>query len=183
MAAMQTQSETRVKKRIHCTLEHESRHGSGLILNLSPSGIFVQTTQPAEPGTRVAIDFIDPEHSRPIELETAVVWRRRISPHMTGLNQSGMGLRLIDAPPEYRALVAKSAQPPLIDKAPREERPTGVGPLYDYVVRLGRSGGPRTRHIKICAPDMCTARSEALQRAGKDWDVVEISMRNDEPEV
>jgi hypothetical protein len=30
---------------------------------------------------------------------------------------------------------------------------------------------------------MCTARSEALRRAGKDWDVVEISMRGDEPEV
>jgi len=178
---MQTQSDSRVKKRIHCTLEHDARQGSGLILNYSRGGLFVQTAQPAAPGARVVIDFIDPAHSRPIELETSVVWRRRISPLMTGLNQSGMGLRLLDEPPAYRALVDTTLHPVLKGAIPRDDPPRVSGSMYEFVVRLGHSGGPRTRRIKLRAADTNTAQRDALRRAGAGWEVIEVSRSGGEP--
>jgi hypothetical protein len=102
---MQTQSEQRVRKRLPCTLSSEARSHNGMILNLSERGLFVQTSLPAKPGTLLNLDVLDPLHGDAIPLEATVVWRRRVTARMTGVTQSGMGLRLVSQPSEWQQML------------------------------------------------------------------------------
>ncbi len=170
---MQTHGDPRVKKRLPCTLEHADNRRSGLILNLSRSGIFVQTILPAEPGMLVNVDFCNPSHDRPIGLQAAVVWRRRVSTLMTGINQSGMGMRIQWPPSEYDALLAE-----ILPQPPAADQPRGDAPapgLLRYVVRLTQSGGPRSRLVTVHSESEQRACEQARAELSEGWTILEIS--------
>lgn len=183
---MQTQTEPRVRKRLPCTLSLEARQHNGMILNLSERGLFVQTSLPAEPGTLLDLDVRDPARGDAIPLQAAVVWRRRVSPRMTGMNQSGMGLRLLNRPTEWHSLIGglrgdaapgadaeRSAAEPGASPTSRDTRPTPA-PTRRFVVRLALSGGPRSRRLVVESEDEFAAQREALRRAGAGWTVLEV---------
>lgn len=184
---MQTQLDPRVKKRVPCTLNLAESQHAGLILNLSGHGMFVQTSLPAEPGTLIDIDFRDPSRDRAIALQAAVVWRRRVSPRMMGINQSGMGVRILSPTPAYGELVARilpsGPESRSVDPsgAPGTTRPTDVcsgaanAALRRYVVRLAQEGGPRSRRIVVRCDCEQRAREQALAEAGGDWSILEIA--------
>jgi len=177
---LQIQSEPRVKKRLQCTLELDARRHNGLILNLSEQGMFVQTSLPAEPGTVVGIDVRFPSQPEPIPVQAAVVWRRRVSPRMTGINQSGMGLRLVSPPTEYRALMADILEPVLKESAGQESEVSTQAPDADldcYVVRLAQKGGPRSRRLVVHSPSKQSACEAALEEVGEGWTILEIVER------
>lgn len=193
---MQTQAEPRIRKRLACTLNVEARQHNGLILNLSQRGLFVQTTLPAEPGTLLALDVRDPVRGEAIPLQAAVVWRRRVSPRMTGTNQSGMGLRLIERPDAWTTMLssllatdapgeARAADTAAATPAPA--RPAGATPTEApaspatgadarpvFCVRLAQAGGPRSRRMRVQGQDEIDAGKEALREAGEGWTVLEV---------
>lgn len=177
---MHVQSEPRVRKRLQCTLELEARRHSGLILNLSECGMFVQTSLPAEPGTLLGIDVRVPSHPEPIPVQAAVVWRRRVSPRITGINQSGMGLRLVSRPSEYRSMMADILEPVL--KESMTESSTRAGPepepnLDRFVLRLAQIGGPRSRRLVLESRSKQAACEAALEEVGHGWTILEIVKR------
>lgn len=183
---LQTEAEPRVRKRLSCMLSMEARRHNGLILNLSPRGLFVQTTLPAEPGTLLDLDVRDPVRGEAIPLQAAVVWRRRVSPRMTGVNQSGMGLRLIHRPPAWQAMMSGlledapetgSPRPEADTKCADSAEPAGEPPAPCYFVRLAEAGGPRSRRLLVQADTEDAACREALQRVGEGWTVLEIALR------
>lgn len=185
--SVQAHGDPRVKKRLHCTLAHEARKGPGLVLNLSSRGLFVQTSLLAEPGTLVDIDLQGPQTSESIPLQAAVVWRRRVSPRMTGMNQSGMGVRILSHTPEYDALVdgiltgsaAAVGAPSTGASTKPRSRAAAVDdtPQHSYVIRLGMPGTPRSRRIVVQGASEQVARSEATARAGSQWTILEISKK------
>jgi hypothetical protein len=189
---MQTQSEPRVRKRLPCTLSTEARSHSGMILNLSERGLFVQTSQPAEPGTLLNLDVLDPLRGDAIPLEVAVVWRRRVTRRMTGVNQSGMGLRLLSQPSEWQQMMCgllgegggfdgvatpdESCPDAANDaEAGGEARP--VRPAFAFDVRLAKPGSQRSRRIVVEADDEAEAGAEADRVAGNGWTILEIRRR------
>lgn len=198
---MQTQSEPRLRKRLHCTLSVDARRHNGLILNLSQRGLFVQTSMPAEPGTLLSIDVHDPIRGEEIPIQAAVVWRRRVPARMKGTNESGMGLRLVSRPDAWQQMmsgmleptpappdvVAGSAEPATSrvtkhsanpSTNPREPAPVvDPAPVSTFVVRLAQPGGPRSRRLWIQAATEQAARQEALARAGIGWTILELSRR------
>ena len=183
-------SGTRVKKRIPCTLDQDERQHSGMILNLSHGGVFVQTNFPAEPGSLVDLHFRGPKGDDFEALQAAVVWRKRISSHMLGTTQSGMGLRFLVAPSQYVDMIERIGEPngqaaTLEVNVPRREEgtdePAGSsalgtdGDTERYVVRLAQQGGPRTRQFVLDCSSEEAARTEALKRLGSGWTILEIS--------
>jgi hypothetical protein len=182
---MQTQTDPRVRKRLPCTLSVEARRHNGMILNLSARGLFVQTMLPAEPGTLLDLDVRDPACGTAIPLQAAVVWRRRVSPRMTGLNQSGMGLRLLTLPPEWRSMMngllgeasldGTAVAPDSEPSAPAAAAPAEHG--VEFVVRLARAGGPRSRRLLVRGETEADARERALRETGDGWDVLEVRRR------
>jgi len=182
---MQTQSEPRLRKRLHCTLNVDARRHNGLILNLSRRGMFVQTSMPAEPGTLLDIDVRDPVRGDDIPVQAAVVWRKRVPARMKGTNESGMGLRLVTRPDAWQTMMSGMLEPgdepeaPPSAAAPRVEAepvapPT---PVFTFVVRLGQPGGPRSRRLWVQAESEESARHEALARAGSGWTILELARR------
>jgi len=187
---VQTQAEPRVRKRLPCTLSLEARQHNGLILNLSARGLFVQTTLPAEPGTLLDLDVRDPVLGQPIPLQAAVVWRRRVSPRMTGTNQSGMGLRLLSRPAAWESMMSDllasegvaeaagtAASAPPEAARHTEASDASAPPAPVWFVRLGQAGGPRSRHLLVESDDEPSAREEALRRVGAGWTVLEVRPR------
>jgi len=181
---MQSHCEPRVKKRMTCTLNLDARHHIGMILNLSPKGMFVQTTLPAEPGTLVDIGFRDPSRGDDIAVQAAVVWRRRVSPRMTGLNQSGMGMRILMNTPEYEAFMSgmliDATGEDLGDRVARVS--TNATPAAEeadealprFIVRLAQEGGPRSRRAVVHSADARSARAAALEQVGDGWTILEV---------
>jgi hypothetical protein len=180
--SVQAHSDPRVKKRLHCTLAHEARKSPGLVLNLSSRGLFVQTSLLAEPGTLVDIDLQGPQTSESIPLQAAVVWRRRVSPRMTGMNQSGMGVRILSHTAEYDALVdgiltGGTAAVGASTKPRSRAAAVDETPQHSYVIRLGMPGTPRSRRIVVQGATEQVARSEAAVRVGSEWTILEISKK------
>jgi uncharacterized protein (TIGR02266 family) len=182
---VQTVVEPRVRKRLPCTLGHADRQQSGLILNLSNGGLFVQTNLPVQPGTLIDVGFRNPADTDDIDLQGAVIWRRRVSSRIMGRTQSGMGVRLLGQTPAYAELVSsflERAKPELIRQAPVAAPEVAntvehVCEGNEYVVRLALEGSPRTKRLVILSPNVGGARSEALKRAGEGWSVLDLRKR------
>jgi len=182
---VQTVVEPRVKKRLPCTLGHADRQQSGLILNLSQGGLFVQTNLPVEPGSLIDIGFRSPNGSEDIDLQGAVIWRRRVSSRMMGRTQSGMGVRLLGRPDAYTELMSS-----FLERG--EPEPARDGPVAtpevdetveparkanEYIVRLALDGSPRTRRLVIISANPGSARVDALAEAGEGWSVLDLRKR------
>lgn len=170
---MQLQPEPRVRRRLPCTLDTTEGHRQGLVLNLSRSGLFVQTNLPPRPGTEVAVDLTGPEVGDRILVHAEVVWRRRLNSRMTGTATSGMGLRLQAPDPGYEALL-RGIDPGLLSPG------TSAGPdpgSRRYAVRVGLRDSNRSRLLQVEAADPDGARERALAEAGDGWTIVELRER------
>jgi type IV pilus assembly protein PilZ len=72
------------------------------ITDISLMGIFVQTREPEQPGTRLNLRFVTPGTREPFELEGEVIW---INPYRPGDRENlnpGMGIRFVDLRPADR---------------------------------------------------------------------------------
>jgi uncharacterized protein (TIGR02266 family) len=71
------------------------------IKNISATGIFVRTTTPEQPGTRLNLRFT-PDDSGPIEVEGEVIWINPFRPGVADNLHPGMGIRFVDLDDETR---------------------------------------------------------------------------------
>jgi Tfp pilus assembly protein PilZ len=174
--AVSVQAEPRFRKRVPCRLRWEGRSFSGLVLNLSRGGLFVQTSAAARPGDHVELNLS--ELSRPADALTGeVVWRRAASHELRSVAQSGMGLRLHRAPEAYYELLSQLAPNEPFPSRQADVRPdaerTGT-PSRRFVVRIKRDGGPRTKTLSVEAPSEEDARSRTLASAGEGWSILDL---------
>ena len=82
--------------------EHNGEIFAGYATNLSTSGIFIQTTNPKKPGTRITIQFTLPTKQKIAGL-AEVVWTREY----TGkeIRHPGMGMRFLELGPEHSEFI------------------------------------------------------------------------------
>ena len=72
------------------------------ITDISETGIFVKTTAPEQPGTRLNLRFAVGDEREPIEIEGEVIW---VNPYRPGAPDSinpGMGIRFVALDDELR---------------------------------------------------------------------------------
>jgi len=74
---------------------------SASISNLSALGIFVETKEPSEVGTKLNLKFVPPDAEEPFAFEGEVVWVNPFRPDGSNLNP-GMGIRFVDLTIEQR---------------------------------------------------------------------------------
>ena len=166
---MQTASDPRYRKRLPCRLEVPNGAYSGMVLNLSRGGLFVQTSAAASPGEAVHLD-LSLGDADAIGLDARVVWRRVVAPHLRAVSTGGMGVHIQYAHDAYFGLVAQ-----LAEGTPDDEpvpAPRAAGPAFR--VRLRLAGGPRTRVVVVTGADEGDARSRARQQAGPQWAVLDL---------
>jgi hypothetical protein len=94
----------RIRRRVTCELLLEGRSYRGIVLDLSETGVFVQTEATPQPGARLVLRFHAPGG---VEIEVAAsVARRKVAPReLAGVVRGGLGLRVEKPPAAYFELI------------------------------------------------------------------------------
>jgi type IV pilus assembly protein PilZ len=72
------------------------------ITDISETGIFVRTTSPEQPGTRLNMRFRPDDESAQIEIEGEVIWVNPYRPGAPDNLHPGMGIRFVELGDELR---------------------------------------------------------------------------------
>jgi hypothetical protein len=162
--------------RLPCELSFDGGTQRALVLDLSSSGIFVQTGVRLRPGTEVSVRLQLEDLREPILLRARVARTKHVPSNLSTVARGGVGLKLREAPKAYfdviatlesgKALRANVGADSAEEKAPAPElRPR-------FRIRVQQSDGPRSRRIELHADSPAQARALALQEVGKGWEVV-----------
>jgi len=99
---MERRNEQRIRRRLSCELFADGHRYQGIVVDLSASGLFLQTDAALGPGTRV--DVLLKGSRFPEVIVRAVVARRRLTPTLlASVIHRGVGLRIVEAPEAYFA--------------------------------------------------------------------------------
>jgi Tfp pilus assembly protein PilZ len=102
---MEKQQRTRRTKRIEVRFGPEQPTDLGFTIDVSETGLFVKTNTVYPPDTRLVLELSLPDR-RVLSLRGRVMWAKRVPPQLARLlRKTGMGIELIDPPPEYLDLV------------------------------------------------------------------------------
>jgi Tfp pilus assembly protein PilZ len=179
---VETQAEPRFKKRLPCRLKVAGNSHAAMVLNLSRSGLFVQTSAGPPPGASVMIDLDVANRSDIVPIGGKVVWRRMVAPHLRTISQGGIGVRIESASEAYFRFLSDVAggvppatSPPAAGKAaPRAQKSPPEPPGTEFRVRIKQQGGPRSRTMVVKSRSEDEARRRALAAVGSGWVILEL---------
>ena len=177
---MQAQPEPRYKKRLPCRLTQRSRAYSGMVLDISRTGLFVQTGADAKPGESLEVKLNSGLNESEIPVTARVVWKRQVPHQLRRISEGGLGLQVHHAPESYYSLLAQIAR--VMTPGPRsvKERTTteGDAPRPKFRFRIKQESGPRSRTIEVSGDSEEDARSRLMAQLGGGWLVVEVDGRS-----
>ncbi len=169
----------RLAKRVPCAVHVGQRRFSGVVLNVSQGGLFVQTSANAGQGVNIDLKLSIPEHRELVPVCASVVWKRIVPHQLRAVAQGGFGVRITQAGETYYQLLAawmRVEVPAPSGGASREAAPR-VRPdtqTSTYRLRVRETSGPRSKTLSIEAASAEEAGAEALRRTGAGWQIIEI---------
>ena len=186
IAAMERRKADRIDKALSCVLVIGDRHHPGIVVDLSPIGLFVQTSVSPPRGEKVRV-VLRREGDADVEVEASVA-RTPGLPRRTGsVARRGIGLRIESISDDYQRLVHSIPQPeeapPCPEKeteeAPSPERtaaapPPKSSPSIAYRVRAQQTSGSCYRTLQIRAASEEEARGIAAGRLDEGWEILSV---------
>ena len=201
---MATRGLERSKRRITCRVHSEGRQHNGIVLDLSGSGLFIQTSAKLAPGVQVRIDLGLPDGEVPMNVE--VVRRKQVPAQLVTVAHGGVGVRILTAPESYYRFLqevqerereqaereqatgaAKPAQPspaPVARTAvapkpnpvatPPPPPPPPAPPLPRFRVRVSQTNGIRSRTMIVAAKNADEASRSTQGEVGDGWKIVAV---------
>jgi Tfp pilus assembly protein PilZ len=106
---MDPRAEPRFKKRMPCKLRRNQIMFHGLVLDVSRTGLFVQSSAAAKVGDEIEVALSRRERETTIELIAEVVWQRKAPQQLRSVVEGGLGLKICYAPEPYYTLLAEAA--------------------------------------------------------------------------
>ena len=91
----------RKKRRIPCVVRFEGRRYSGMVIDMSPSGLFIQTSAKVRPGDFIDLKLSVPGEISPIVVHAEVVRAKSVPAQLRVVDHGGVGIRLVTAPEAY----------------------------------------------------------------------------------
>jgi hypothetical protein len=193
---MATRALDRSKRRMPCRVHAEGRQHNGIVLDLSGSGLFIQTSAKLPPGAHVQIDLSLPEGEATMTVE--VVRRKQVPAQLLTVAHGGIGVRILSAPEAYyrflqdvqererqqaareEAVGAKSAPAagarsaaPKSSPVPSAQAPAApTGPRFR--VRVSQTSGIRSRTVIVAAASADEASRSTQAELGDDWKVIAV---------
>src|SRR4030095_3531030 len=98
----------RIKRRVTCELKLAGRSYRGIVLDLSETGVFVQTEASPAGNERLRIKFHAPDGGE-FEVDATVARRQVAPPQLTTVVRGGLGLRVEHPPEAYFRLIGLAA--------------------------------------------------------------------------
>jgi hypothetical protein len=148
---------------------------AGIVRDVSPAGLFVQTRRKLAANTVLEVLFPAEDERPAITIRVRVARRREVPPRLQASVGAGVGLEILEAPPAFQDLVAKELAE--VCAGPERIPRAGLGappPVRTYRVRVTEQGRPRSRVLTVHAESKHSARARALARAGRGWKVTEV---------
>jgi hypothetical protein len=164
--------EKRTRQRISCKLGIEGREHSGIVLDVSPHGMFVQTKAKAAPGTPARIQLSVTGRAEPLVVEGHVARLERVPPAVAVIWTSGLGFNLVRPPAAWLELVAAFGGGTAAAGAPRRTEPPGRE--QSFCVRAALIQGTRTRTLLVRCASESAARELALAELGDEWKILSV---------
>jgi hypothetical protein len=191
-----TRALERSKRRMPCRVHVEGRQHNGIVLDLSGSGLFIQTSAKLPPGVHVRIDLGLPDGEAAMTVE--VVRRKQVPAQLLAVAHGGIGVRILSAPEAYyrflqdvqererqmavreaadsgKASPAASARAAAAkpSPAPSVQAPAAAsGPRFR--VRVSQTSGIRSRTVVVAAASADAASRSTQAELGDDWKVVAV---------
>ena len=193
----------RKRRQMPCTLTLDGRNHGGLILDVSPGGLYIQSSAKMKPGDQIEMQMTIPGIEGRHQLQVEVVRKVIVPARLLKVARGGVGVRIINAPEAYYQFMddlgvtadsgtskieqlenrrAKSAAASLVaeadpePKAEPEPEAEAERPALQpqFRVRIKQSQGPRSRTVSVEADSKDDARSQALHAAGAGWIVLGV---------
>lgn len=164
----------RTKRRMSCSLIVGRQRFSGVVLDLSASGLFVQTTAKPHPREAVAVELGIPGRREPIRLDTSVARLFVVPAQLLTVAQGGVGLRIRNAPEAYFELLQRVQGERARAGAAADADAAGE-PQRFFRVRITQIGRSRTRTLRVAAESPEQAMVRAAAESGEGWKVLEAT--------
>lgn len=175
---MQSQHHKRIAKRMPCAVQVGQRRYSGVVLNLSQGGLFIQTNANAGRGSDVGLELQAPGERAGISLSGTVAWRKVVPGQLRQVAGGGFGLRILQADERYYSALARWMrldEDVAADALPAEEPVSAAAEAQpSWRVRVRAASSPRSRTVTVEAASAVEAREKALAHVGSCWHVIEI---------
>jgi uncharacterized protein (TIGR02266 family) len=94
---------------------------TGKVVDVSESGLFIETVMPLKPGSRISITPLLPEKAGLFEVEGEVMRGREYDPDTLQEQPPGFGVRFVDITDEERENLKKLIQDAEADEVPEED--------------------------------------------------------------
>ncbi len=169
---MEKRRQKRAHQRLTCQLVVGSQRHPAILRDISALGVFVQTRARPEPNSLVELIF-PADGSRPeIRVEAGVARERVVPPRLQASVPEGVGLEILDPPPEFQELLEHALDSETDDEADGGKRlaPT----LRVFRIRVKERGKPNSRVLTVRSHSADGARAQALSRTGRGWQVADI---------
>ncbi len=191
----------RKRRQMPCTLTLDGRNHGGLILDVSPGGLYIQSSAKIKPGDQFEIQTTIPGVEGRVRIQVEVVRKVVVPARLLKIARGGVGVRIINAPEVYYQFMddlgvtadsgtskierlenrrARSAAASAVaESKPESESELEAeaeppAPQSQFRVRIKQSHGPRSRTVSIEADSEDDARRQALHAAGAGWIVLGV---------
>jgi len=183
---MERRKAERIDKALSCVLVIGDRHHPGIVVDLSPMGLFVQTSVSPPPGERVQV-VLRREGGADVEVEASVARTSGLPRRTASAARGGVGLRIESISDDYRQLLHSIPQPE--EAPPRPEKETEEAPSPErtaaapppkssrsiaYRVRAQQTSGSGYRTLQISAASEEEARGMASARLDEGWEILSV---------
>ncbi len=158
--------------RLTCDLLVGTTRHHAIVRDISPAGLFVQTGARPKPNSVVQVIFPARDGRSEITVEAGVARRRAVPPGLQSALPGGVGLELLDPPPDFRELLARELA--LAAEIPAEAASGDPECVKTFRVRVRRRDGPQYRILTVQAESVQGARARALARAGSGWKIGDV---------
>jgi hypothetical protein len=177
---MERRRDRRTKKRLACELHLDGRRFLGIVLDVSPQGLFVQTNAKPTPGTEATVDLTLPGTSEMLTMECKVARTKLVPQKLLSIAQGGLGLRLKRPPKAFQEFVRTAGLTGAFDNAESEEpeappQPAQAAPVVEekpepkptrFRVRVNGKGDEPQQTFLVDAPNAEKARQRVVARIG-----------------
>jgi Tfp pilus assembly protein PilZ len=167
----------RFRRRTACELRADGREQRAIVLDVSRTGLFVQTSARLSPGSQVEVLVQFEGQPEPMLLRARVARQKAVPSNLTSVAQGGIGLRLVEAPPSFYRMIGEQDGGPTTPPRPAQAPPpkaaqAAAAALPRFRVRVKQTDGPRSRILDIMAETAERARAAALAEVGAGWEAL-----------
>ncbi len=158
-ASVDSVRQVRFPRRSVCEFMIRGERHQGVVLNLSRSGVFVETPVLASVGSPVSLRILDYSRGFSAFLQTKVA--RTVDADSSEPLKPGLGLEIVRTSSDFENL--------LEDCVPDTSECQGL-----YRVRVMRRGIPRSRLITVPGRNEEEARQNVRQYLSREWEICEV---------